>query len=230
LTIDNVDAVASLNLIYGAAYSADNIILSDAAAATATQWTTGFTVGSDLNALFTANSAAPNSVYVPSSWLNSGLRNINLAANNSISLPAGNPISLPAGASFSASANTVDIESPITAPGGTITLTGAYTTSSNYVTNPNSTLSARSGLVNIGAGVTISAAGGWTNDASNAPPVAVSGTPFAVSGGVIAINGGTITVNSRTATSIWGRAVSSMSMEAPMKRRQARSPPAKAVH
>src|SRR5262249_49987721 len=40
-----------------------NIVLSDAAAATATQWTAGFTVGTDLNGLFTANSAAPNSVY-----------------------------------------------------------------------------------------------------------------------------------------------------------------------
>ena len=187
LTINNVDVPASLNVIYGTAYSADNIILSDAAATTATQWTTGFTVGSDLNALFTANAAAPNSVYVPSSWLNSGLRNISLAANNTISLPAGNPISLPAGGSFSASANTVDIESPITAPGGSITLTGAYTTSSSYVTNPNSSLSARSGLVNIGAGVIVSAAGAWTNDASSAP-VAGSIVPIALDGGTVAIN------------------------------------------
>ena len=183
LNIDSINYPVVLNLIFGTAYQADDMILSDAAAATAAQWTANFTTDTDLNALFAANAAAPNSVYMPSSWLNSGVGSISLAANNDILLPAGNPISLPAGSSFSASANSVDIESSITAPGGTITLTGAYTTSSSYVTDLNSNLSATSGLVTIGAGVTLSAAGAWTNNTDGATAA-------------IAANGGTIAVNS----------------------------------
>ena len=188
LTIDNVDVLANLPLDWGTAYSAGSIVLSDTATATAAQWAAGFTVGADLNSLLTANAAAPNSVYMPSSWLNSGLGNISLAANNTISLSAGNPVNLPAGGSFSATANSVDIESSITAPGGTITLAGVYTTAAanpnNPPNNPNGTVSAYTGLVTLGAGVTLSAAGAWTNDANGAATVA------------IATNGGKISISS----------------------------------
>jgi filamentous hemagglutinin family protein len=184
-------------------YDADAIVISDASAQLASQWAANFTISADLNALLATNSsasaqpAAPNTVYLPSSWLNgrpqlnqAGFATINLAANDKVSLSAGNALSLSAGASFSAQANTVDIGSSISAPGGTIALTSSYTVASaalpnqGAVGNANGSQSVRSGLVKIESGLTLSTAGAWVNDL----------TPTA--NGVIATNGGTITLSS----------------------------------
>ena len=183
-TVSGTDTTAPTAL-NGTSYAADNMILSDAAAATAAQWVSGFTVGSDLNTLLTANSAAPNSVYLPASWLNSGFGNVSLGANARITLSAGNPIMLPAGSNLSLSANTVDVESPITAPGGTLTLTGAYTSLSTPLwNNTQSVVSTIGGLITIGPGVAVSTAGLWRNDVG------------ASTLSTVATNGGTITLNS----------------------------------
>jgi filamentous hemagglutinin len=169
-------------------FDTDRITVSDAAAAAALTWTAGFDVGSDLNTSLTSNSVPSNSVYIPAAWLNSGLTNVNLGANAKISLPAGNAITLPAGGKFTANANTLDIASSIAAPGGSIALTGDYTSASSAVdsptapANPNGTHSANSSLVTIGAGITLSTAGAWVNDAA-----AVPAGPIAVDGGTIAI-------------------------------------------
>jgi hypothetical protein len=87
-------------------------------------------------------------------------------------------------ASLSASANTVDIASSITAPGGTISFPGAFTfTSANELqVNPNASSSLRSGSLTIGAGVTLSTAGLWTNDVG-----ATSLAPIASNGGTIVL-------------------------------------------
>jgi filamentous hemagglutinin family protein len=200
LTINSVNYALSQTMLLGTGYNADNIVLSDNLTAAAAQWTAGLQSGTDLNAVFAANGVAANTVYVPSSMLNEfGV--VALAANNTITLAAGNPVNLApggaprqsleqsigcgqAGSCFSASANTVDIESAIVAPSGTIALTGAFTAASSLITDPNGALSARSGLVKIGAGVTVSAAGAWTNDT----------TASALS--QIAVNGGTIAIGS----------------------------------
>jgi filamentous hemagglutinin family protein len=200
LTINSVNYALSQTMLLGTGYSADNIVLSDNLAAAAAQWTAGLQSGTDLNAVFAAKGVGANTVYVPSSTLNAfGV--VALAANNTITLTAGNPVNLAvggiareplgqsigcgqAGSCFSASANTVDIESAIVAPSGTIALTGAFTTASSLITDPNGALSARSGLVKIGAGVTLSAAGAWTNDT----------TARALS--QISVNGGTIAIGS----------------------------------
>jgi filamentous hemagglutinin len=177
-------------------YNVDDITLSDAATALAVQQEQAgsFTVDTSLATLLPSGSVA-----IPSSWLNSGLTNVSLAANDKVWLPAGNPIALPAGvwldqngnrqlASFSATANTVDIASSITIPSGTLTLTAAYTSTSliqnTNFTSGNGNLVGRSGLVTIEAGVTLSTAGLWTNQRNGA------GSAF------VAPNGGTITINS----------------------------------
>ena len=196
LSVNGTNLATWLSLIYGTAYDTDNIFLSDAAATTATGWVLGFDIhASDLDSIIAAKQpgdVSANSVYLPASWLNSGLGSVSLAANSNIVLPAGNPITLPAFGSFSASAGNVDVESAITAPSGIIALSAVFTASStsnvNLTTaaggNPNGTVSATSGLVSIGAGVALSAAGAWTNDADG-PAV-----------GAIAANGNTISISS----------------------------------
>ena len=175
-------------VIIGTDYNTDQIIVSDADTATAAQWVNGFTIGAGetaLGSLLPTNSAGTtNSVYLPSSWLNSGFATIGLAANARISLPAGNSITLPAGGSFTAQANVVDIASSITVPAGTIAIPGAFTVTSvaEMQTNPNASVSISAGLLTIAPGITLSAAGLWTNDVSGAPDAP------------IASNGGTITL------------------------------------
>lgn len=118
------------------------------------------------------------------------MKTVTLGANDKVSLPAGNAIVLPTGAQFTAKADTVDVESSITAQGGSILLSGDYTQHSPQVdlllppTNVNGTISVTTSLLTIGAGVTLSTAGTWTDDAG----VTV--------GTAAAINGGTITLAS----------------------------------
>jgi hypothetical protein len=166
-------------------YNVDDVTLSDAATALAVQreQAAGFTVDTNLATLLPSGSVA-----IPSSWLNSGLTNASLAANDRVSLPAGNNITMPAGGSLSLTANTVDIASSITIPGGTLTLTAAYTKTS-WIQNAdfrssNDGLVGRSGLVAIESGVTLSTAGLWTNEQNQA------GNSF------VAPNGGTIGISS----------------------------------
>jgi hypothetical protein len=164
-------------------FDADQIVVSDAAAGVSAAWLANFNIGNDLNGLFTSNAAPANSVYLPTSWLNSGVANVGLGANSKISVPAGNAITLPTGGKFTANANTLDIESSIIAPSGTIALTGDYTGASLLVdspsahVNPNRTVSAVSSLVTIGSGVNLSTAGEWVNDRGGAiaPPIAIDG-------------------------------------------------------
>lgn len=90
LSIDSTNLGAWLSLTYGTAYSADNIFVSDAAATTAAGWVAGFDIAtSDLGSILSANlpgNVSPNSVYLPTSWLNSGVANVSLAANSNIVL------------------------------------------------------------------------------------------------------------------------------------------------
>jgi hypothetical protein len=189
---------ANNNVVPGStytSYNADDVTLSDAAAVLAVQreQAGGFTVDTNLAALLPSGSVA-----IPSSWLNSGLTNVSLAANDKIWLPAGNPIALPAGVwldqngnrqltSFSATANTVDIASSITIPGGTLALTAAYTKASSIQNadfrSGNGGLVGGSGLVAIESGVTLSTAGLWTNERNG-----TGSTPVAANGGTIAIS------------------------------------------
>jgi filamentous hemagglutinin family protein len=176
LSINNVSPTVSA--VWGTVYTTDVIdIFSDASSAD----TAGTT----------------NTVYLPSSWLSSGVGDVSLAANDSIAIPAGNPIVLPVGGHFSATASQVDVESSITAPGGTITLIGAgayvqagtNSTLPIVVPNANQTVSAplngsNAPSVTIGSDVVVSAAGAWTN---------YFGTPSATA---IAPNGGSITIES----------------------------------
>src|SRR5262249_17809623 len=118
-------------------FDADQIVVSDAAAGVSAAWLANFNIGNDLNGLLTSNAAPANSVYLPTSWLNSGVANVGLGANSKISLPAGNAITLPTGGKFTANANILDIESSIIAPSDTIALTGDYTGASVLVDSPS---------------------------------------------------------------------------------------------
>src|SRR5262249_753801 len=125
------------------------------------------------------------SVYLPSSWLESGFTSVSLGANGRIALAAGNNITLPAGGSFTAKADSIDIESSIIVPNRTIWMPGVFTLASadalsaNIPVNPNSTISYSSGNLTIGAGITLSTAGLWTNDSSGTTlaPIAANGGP-----------------------------------------------------
>ncbi|MTD94380.1 filamentous hemagglutinin N-terminal domain-containing protein [Hyphomicrobium sp. xq] len=169
--------------IDASSYSTDRMVVSEAATRIAADWAAGFDLDTDLNTLFSAHSASVNSVYLPASWLNSGFASVTLAANDEVVLAAGNPVALQAGGSFSATANTVDIQSSITVPGGTIKLTGGFTLRSTVENNLNGTRSPRSSLVTIGPGVTVSVAGLWTNDRSE-----LWSTSIAVDGGTISLS------------------------------------------
>ena len=181
LTVNSTGITTAFGQQY-TTYNAEDVTLSDDATASALQRIAGFNVQTDLATLL-----SPGSVTIRSSWLNTGLANVALGANDKVSLPAGNDIVMPAGGSLALSANTVDIASSIIIPGGTLTLTAAYTRTSaavngNLTPNAADILVGRSGLVSIASGATLSTAGLWTRVSADSA--------------FLAPNGGTITINS----------------------------------
>ena len=188
LFVNSTNTPPATDYFSAAYFDADQITLSDTAVATASQSAAGFNIATDLDTLLGSNATPAGLVYLPLTWINSGLKTVSLGANDKILLPAGNAVVLPTGGRFSANAATVEIESSISAQGGSILLTGGYTQHSPQVdavlppTNLNGTISAAGSLVTIGAGIALSTAGTWTDDVG-----VTAGTPTAINGGTITL-------------------------------------------
>jgi len=149
------------------------------------------------------------SIVVDTSSLSAGgFTRYNLTSDGVIELTTGDPLNLGSAGSFTARGNAVEINSSITAPGGTIRLTerpitavsgdgGSVQIDSTFRDSLN-LIGAGSalprGAVWLGSGVTLNTAGLWTNDrypTSSALPTA----PIVLNGGQITLSGRNVDVS-----------------------------------
>src|SRR5262249_52309186 len=93
----------------------------------------------------------------PSYITSGGFTQTQILSDSTVTLPAGLPLNLGAGGSLQIKAPRINIDSNITALGGTIDLQSEDTVARNNIGAP--------GLgIDIGAGVTLDVSGQWTND------------------------------------------------------------------
>ena len=146
---------------------------------------------------------SPIPVQLPVAALNQdGFSRITLYSNGSITQAAATPIALPVGGSISFTAPTINLNSSITAPGGSITATsepGALSTAATLAT---------AGIY-VGPDVALDVRGNWTNDGVLAQG-AVPTSAVALDGGSITLNqavyGGTLSIGADSALSVSGGA------------------------
>jgi len=105
------------------------------------------------------------SLQLPVSYLTSdGFSNTQIYSNTSVSLPAGLPLQLPAGASLSLNAPRVDVDSNITALGGSLSFASVLSVDTQNENDPSLGAGQPRLGVSIGNGVTLDVDGLWTND------------------------------------------------------------------
>ncbi len=121
---------------------------------------------------------------LPATYLtDDGFTNLQLASNTSVKLPAGLPLSLPAGATLSVLASRIDIDSSITALGGTLSFVSELTADAASFLSANSAPGLPRLGIGIGDGVTLDVSGQWTNDSVLAGGVGLQ--PTLQNGGTI---------------------------------------------
>jgi filamentous hemagglutinin family protein len=102
---------------------------------------------------------------LPSTYLtDDGFTNMQIVSNTSVKLPAGLPLSLPAGATFAVQASRIDIDSSITALGGSLSFESEFTVDAGNYLSANSAPGLPRLGIGIGDGVTLNVSGQWTND------------------------------------------------------------------
>ena len=123
--------------------------------------------------------APTGTLRLPVDFLTSGgFTRTQLIATTDVQLPAGLPLSLAAGSSLSMTAARVDVDSSITAPGGTLAFTA------DTVLATGATPAGFRPGVYLGDGVALDVSGSWTNDLASSRS---NWKPFWRDGGSIAI-------------------------------------------
>jgi filamentous hemagglutinin len=126
----------------------------------------------------------PQPLLLPTAYLTSGgFTSTKIYSNGVVTLPAGVPLNLNPGGSLLIDAPRVDIDSNITAAGGTIELETALT-----IGAADSDI-ARLGI-DIGDGVTLDVSGQWTNDYSLALAGSMGTGQILQNGGIISLSAG----------------------------------------
>ena len=121
---------------------------------------------------------------LPSAFLtDDGFTNLQLASNTSVKLPAGLPLSLPAGATLTVQAARIDIDSSITALGGSLSFESELTVAAADFLSASSAPGLPRLGIGIGDGVTLDVSGQWTNDSVLAGGVGLQ--PTLQNGGTI---------------------------------------------
>jgi filamentous hemagglutinin len=118
--------------------------------------------------------------------LNDGFSRVAIASNTLVKLDPATPLAFGPGGSFAATAPRIEIDSGLTVPGGTLTLTSFLPTSV-----PATPVASRG--IYVGDGVTFDARGNWTNDAALPPDMVASGA-IVLKGGSVALDGGGTTL------------------------------------
>jgi filamentous hemagglutinin len=102
---------------------------------------------------------------LPSAYLTSdGFTNVQLATNTTFELPAGLPLQLPAGMSLSVQASLIEVNSSITALGGSLSFQNELTSSVPIFPAPAGAPGYPRPGISLGDGVTLDVSGLWTND------------------------------------------------------------------
>ncbi|MBV8209849.1 MAG: filamentous hemagglutinin N-terminal domain-containing protein [Burkholderiaceae bacterium] len=132
-----------------------------------------------------------------------GMDRFQLTSDGTIQVLPGSTVNLGPGGQLTARANSILVDSSISAPGGTVALSerpitapgpsialtpAAVRDNLNLVTDP-----ALRGVVDLAPGVKIDVAGTWTND-SLAPAVPAPTTPVVLNGGSISLSGRAVDV------------------------------------
>ena len=119
-----------------------------------------------------------------------GIGNLQIYSDGSVSLPANVHIGLPTGGSLSITANSIDVQGSVNAPGGDITMVAESTAPS-----PTSPDLAQLPGIQLGPDAQLTALGNWVNDSVLLNPNGPSGAVF-LDGGTIALSahGGNLTL------------------------------------
>jgi filamentous hemagglutinin family protein len=121
--------------------------------------------------------------------INDGFDRLAIGSNTSVTLEPGTPLALGPAGTLTLTGPRVEIDSSITAPGGSIAATSFAPANTAAVAPPL----AQQGVY-VADGVTFDVRGNWTNDAIVSPSVVVTSAAL-VNGGSVALNGGGTTLS-----------------------------------
>jgi len=110
-----------------------------------------------------------------------GIGNLKIYSDDSVTLPAGVHLEIPTGGGLAITANTVDVQGSVDAPGGTISMDAESTAPSPYPLTAEELPS-----IDIGAGAGLIARGAWVNDSVELNPNGPSG-PLFLNGGSVSL-------------------------------------------